>query len=251
VASTTEMLRAMLEDTAYRALELLADTTTSMSGRTVAAALGVAPTTATVALRKLRQAGFAASTREGRADRWRLNAENPVIRSWLQETREVAQPPSGRRQGQAVILTALPEEYEAVVSHLEDPQPERAGKTRYECGKFSGLHIDWAVHVAEIGMGNVAASTELAAAQASFEPDVVLFVGVAGSVKPDDLCRGDVVVGSEAFNIHAGKDAVDDGGRAVSLGRPVGPQAQYGAGTARNHRAQTRLDRRGAACRAR
>ncbi len=45
----------MLDDTAYRALQLLADTTTSMSGRTVATALGVAPTTATVALRKLRQ----------------------------------------------------------------------------------------------------------------------------------------------------------------------------------------------------
>jgi len=227
VGSTNEMLQAMLDDTAYRALQLLADTTTAMSGRTVATALGVAPTTATVALRKLRQAGFATSTREGRADRWRLNSVNTVIRSWLQETREVAQPLE-RRQGRAVILTALPEEYEAVVSHLDGPQPERAGRTRYEYGKFHGAHIAWTVHVAEIGMGNVAASTELAAARAAFEPDVVLFVGVAGSVKPDDLCRGDVVVGSEAFNIHAGKDSVDDGGRAVNLGRPVGPQAQYG-----------------------
>ena len=77
-------------------------------------------------------------------------------------------------------------------------------------------------------MGNVAAASELTAANNKFEPDVVLFVGVAGSVKPDDLCRGDVVVGSHAYNIHAGKDTLDDAGRPVSLGRPLGPQASYG-----------------------
>lgn len=96
MASTTDMLRAMFGETAYEALVLLADSPTPMSGRMVAAALGVAPTTATAALAKLREAGFTGSSREGRADRWHLNAENIVLRSWLAERRgEPAKGPAG------------------------------------------------------------------------------------------------------------------------------------------------------------
>ena len=58
-----------------------------MSGRMVAAALVIAPTTATAVLAKLREAGFATSSRQGRADRWRLNTDNSVVRSWLEEAR--------------------------------------------------------------------------------------------------------------------------------------------------------------------
>jgi DNA-binding transcriptional ArsR family regulator len=87
MASTTEMLQATLGETAYSALEILAASPKPMSGRMMATALGVAPTTATAALAKLREAGFAMSSREGRADRWYLNTDNTVLRSWLEETR--------------------------------------------------------------------------------------------------------------------------------------------------------------------
>ena len=220
-------LQSMLGDTAYRALNLLADAESPMSGRMVASALDVSPTTATSLLGKLRQAGLAVATREGRADRWRLNADNAVLGTWLSETRGAGSA-LARPRGRVVILTALPEEYQAVAAHLKKAQSDRAGQTRYETGEFGGTHIDWTVHVAEIGMGNASASAELVTAQATFDPDIVLFVGVAGSVKPDDLCRGDVVVGSQAYNIHAGKDIIDDTGRAVSLARPIGPAAPYG-----------------------
>lgn len=222
------MLQTLLGDTSYRALELLAQTNTPVSGRSMARALGVAPTTASSALAKLRESEFALSDPAGRAQVWRLNTDSAVIRSWVQETRGLATPGSGRADLRAVILTALQDEYAAVVLHLEDRQPDRARSTRYERGRFTGTNVDWTVYVAEIGMGNVPAASELAAAYAKFEPDVVLFVGVAGSIKPGDLCRGDVVVGSHAYNIHAGKDAVDDDGRPVSLGRPLGSQAAYG-----------------------
>lgn len=86
-STTTEMLRSMLGDTAYKALWALADSPAPMSGRMVASALTVAPTTATAALAKLRDAGFATSSREGRADRWHLNTDNTVLRSWLEEAR--------------------------------------------------------------------------------------------------------------------------------------------------------------------
>jgi len=59
----------------------------SMSGRMVAAELEVSPTTATSVLGKLREAGFVESSREGRAYRWHLNTDNPVLLSWLEETR--------------------------------------------------------------------------------------------------------------------------------------------------------------------
>jgi DNA-binding transcriptional ArsR family regulator len=87
MASTTDMLRTTLGETAYNALEILAASLGPMSGRMMAAALQVAPTTATAALGKLREAGFAMASREGRADRWHLNTDNIVIRSWLEETR--------------------------------------------------------------------------------------------------------------------------------------------------------------------
>jgi DNA-binding transcriptional ArsR family regulator len=87
MASSTEMLYATLGETAYNALGVLAGSPTPMSGRMVATALGVSPSTATAVLGKLREAGFATSSRQGRADRWHLNTDNTVLRSWLEETR--------------------------------------------------------------------------------------------------------------------------------------------------------------------
>ncbi|MFH8350254.1 hypothetical protein [Streptomyces sp. NPDC018045] len=85
--STADLLRGMLGESAYRALEALASTATPMSGRMVARALDVSPTTATAALGKLREAGFATSSQVGRAKQWRLNTDKGVLRTWLEETR--------------------------------------------------------------------------------------------------------------------------------------------------------------------
>jgi hypothetical protein len=86
------MLRSTLGDTAYDALRILATTSESLSGRQIATALRVSPTTATAALGGLREAGFARSSRQGRADRWHLNTDHPVVRSWLKETRPGSSP---------------------------------------------------------------------------------------------------------------------------------------------------------------
>ena len=93
VTSTTETLRAMLDETAFNALRRVAARPGAMSGRMMAAALGVSPTTATAALGKLRDAGFAMASREGRADRWRLNTDNALVRSWLEEARDEPKAP--------------------------------------------------------------------------------------------------------------------------------------------------------------
>ena len=93
MTSTTDTLRATLDETAFNALSGLAVSPKPMSGRMMANKLGVSPTTATAALGKLRDAGFAMSSREGRADRWRLNTDNALVRSWLEETRDEPKAP--------------------------------------------------------------------------------------------------------------------------------------------------------------
>lgn len=93
MTSTNDTLRATLGETAFGALQGLASSAEPMSGRMVASALGVSPTTATAVLGKLHEAGFAMSSPEGRAQRWRLNPDNTTIRSWLQETHDEMKAP--------------------------------------------------------------------------------------------------------------------------------------------------------------
>ena len=87
MGTSTNMLRSTLDGPAYGALGALAASQVPLSGRQVATAIGVAPTTATAALGKLREAGFVTFSREGRSNQWRLNADHTVIRSWLEEMR--------------------------------------------------------------------------------------------------------------------------------------------------------------------
>lgn len=94
MATTAETLRAMLSETAYAALLVLAGSTTRLSGRKVAKGLGVSPTTANGALRKLLEAGFATSEKSGRATLWRLVVSNPSISAWLEEVMPEASTPA-------------------------------------------------------------------------------------------------------------------------------------------------------------
>jgi nucleoside phosphorylase/tetratricopeptide (TPR) repeat protein len=105
----------------------------------------------------------------------------------------------------AVVLTALDVEYDAVRAHLNNLRARQVpGGTRFEVGEFSGDFLDWHVAVAEIGEGNVGAAIEAEKAISSFDPDLILFVGVAGGFK-DDLRHGDVVVASKVYGYHGGK----------------------------------------------
>ncbi|MCA1695366.1 MAG: hypothetical protein LC749_11875 [Actinobacteria bacterium] len=85
MATAGETLQATLSESEYGALKVLAESTTPLSGRRVAAALGVSPTTANDALSTLSEAGFATSKRSGRATLWQLAVSNPSISAWLEE----------------------------------------------------------------------------------------------------------------------------------------------------------------------
>lgn len=76
--------------------------------------------------------------------------------------------------------------------------------TVYERGIFSANSAIWSVIIAEIGEGNIAAAQEAERAISHFDPDLLLFVGVAGGVK--DLKLGDVIAATCVYSYEVGKD---------------------------------------------
>lgn len=94
MATADETLQATLSQTEYGALKVLAGSTAPRSGRNLAAALGVSPTTANAALATLVDAGFATSKKSGRATVWRLAVSNPLISAWLEEVMPAATGPT-------------------------------------------------------------------------------------------------------------------------------------------------------------
>ncbi|MEU4995153.1 VWA domain-containing protein [Streptomyces sp. NPDC021622] len=108
-----------------------------------------------------------------------------------------------------VILTALRLEYEAVRSHLADPQTQwHADGTFVEVGSHQGDHATWRVALAEIGEGNQAAAALTGQLRAWLQPDALFFVGIAGGVK-SDIQLGDVVVATRVHAVHGGKESAD------------------------------------------
>jgi nucleoside phosphorylase len=108
-------------------------------------------------------------------------------------------------QRTAVIITALPEERDAVLEHLRDvtEEPELRGSI-YRRGIFDERCDPCNVALAEIGAGNEGAAAEAERVIAHYSPQVALFVGVAGGIK--DVKHGDVIVSSKIYGYESGKD---------------------------------------------
>src|SRR5258707_1933383 len=102
----------------------------------------------------------------------------------------------------AVIITALSIEYEAIRAHLTDIHEEVHKGSVYEAGKFSF----WKVGIVEIGAGNAGAAFETERAINYFQPEIILFVGVAGGLK--DVNLGDVVSATKVYAYESGKAGI-------------------------------------------
>lgn len=110
-----------------------------------------------------------------------------------------------------VMLTALDLEYQAVRRNLEDPQLHRHQKgTRFEIGTISGTRAR--VALALVGKGNHATAVLAERAIDEFKPLAVLFVGVAGALRPQ-LELGDLIVATHVYAYHGGTSE-DDGFKA-------------------------------------
>ncbi|MER7924795.1 5'-methylthioadenosine/S-adenosylhomocysteine nucleosidase [Streptomyces sp. NPDC096057] len=106
-------------------------------------------------------------------------------------------------QPTVLVLTALPLEYDAVRAHVGQREElvHRDG-TRVERGQLPGT--PWQVALSELGVGADRAAALTSQLINWLRPQAVLFVGVAGSLK-DDIGIGDVVVGTQVYEIHGGK----------------------------------------------
>jgi adenosylhomocysteine nucleosidase len=110
-------------------------------------------------------------------------------------------------QGNAVVLTALGLEYEAVREFLDGvrPVPPLSG-TQYETGSVTGEEWSWQVTIARIGEGSANTALHCERVIRAFQPHVVLFVGVAGSLRSGSVRLGDVVVATRVAVYQGGKD---------------------------------------------
>jgi nucleoside phosphorylase len=109
----------------------------------------------------------------------------------------------------ALILTALPVEYDAVRSYLKDIREEEdTVGTVYEVGKFDAEDSHWSVCLSEVGAGNLGAATQVERAVQHYRPSVAFFVGVAGGIK--DVSIGDVVVATRIYGYESGKSTSDN-----------------------------------------
>jgi len=110
--------------------------------------------------------------------------------------------------GTVVVLTALNLEYDAVRAHLTEIQRiDHPAGTLFEVGRLPGGR--GRVVLAVTGEGNTGAAILTERAIRMFQPEALLFVGVAGALK-DDIALGDVVVATKVYSYHGGKD--EDGG---------------------------------------
>ncbi|WP_446038507.1 5'-methylthioadenosine/S-adenosylhomocysteine nucleosidase family protein [Streptomyces sp. SID1121] len=108
--------------------------------------------------------------------------------------------------GTVVILTALQVEYAAVRAFLVDRiQRSHPTGTLFEVGKIAGVP-QHEVAIAVVGEGREKAAVGTATASGLFNPQALLFVGVAGSLK-DDIDVGDVVVATHTYAYQGGKES--------------------------------------------
>lgn len=238
--------RAEIDGRTQELLRVLLESNAPVSGRRVAEVLGISPTTASNRLKALLDRGLVHAQTAGAAVLWSANEASAEVRALRRNLESSALPTGGQASAPAdsaawtrplastkptrkvVVLTALALEYATVRSYLTEVVPRRTRSgTRYEIGLVRGEHLDWEVYLAEVDMGNSGAAAEVAGAIETFSPQLILFVGVAGGLKPNDQRHGDVVVASMVYNVHSAKIAPDPAGGSQVLSRTFGVPASH------------------------
>lgn len=122
----------------------------------------------------------------------------------------------------ALILTALPLEMAALKSQLPEGQTRREPNgVRTFATTLVGNLIVWEIRASMTGMGNATSATAAAHSPDGFVPDILVFVGIGGGLKPSGQKHGDVVIVNRAYNASAGKEATGQDGATNFSTRPV------------------------------
>jgi nucleoside phosphorylase len=117
----------------------------------------------------------------------------------------------GEDMATAVVLTAIPCEFDAVSSFVGTPRgrfEHETQTTRYLVGCFRGKRR-WLIALAQIGPLNPNAALQSERAITTFRPDVLMFVGVAGGCRPG-VEKGHVVVAERAHPYDSGKQTAEE-----------------------------------------
>ena len=103
----------------------------------------------------------------------------------------------------ALIVTALPLERQAVREHLDGFNTRAVGAARVDIGRFTVDGAALRVGVIECGPGNIDVAALTATTAKNLKPRAVLMVGVAGGIK--DIRIGDVVASSKIYWAEPGR----------------------------------------------
>ncbi|NNN37463.1 protein kinase [Streptomyces sp. S3(2020)] len=123
---------------------------------------------------------------------------------------------AGFRSPRIVILTAALSEYRAVRASLSQLRTaESASGAPYSVGSLAVRAGFWEVWAACIGQGNIGAALETSQAIQELKPELIAFVGTAGSLR-DEVQLGDVVFATKVYGYESAKQTNDG-----LLGRPA------------------------------
>jgi len=111
----------------------------------------------------------------------------------------------------ALLITAIDPEFIAARAQMQETGTEvdELG-TVYTLGTFDGRHHTWDIGLIQVDQGNTRSGILTALGVTRLRPDVVLFLGVAGCLKPKDVSLGDVVAGGLVRGYERGKET-DEG----------------------------------------
>lgn len=107
----------------------------------------------------------------------------------------------------AVIFTALGVEYRAIRAYLGGAERREEHGMLYEVGTLPGIRGSWQLALAETGPGSTAAGLQLDRAVRVFDPEIAIYLGVAGGRK--DVAHGDVVVADAVYDYEPGKSTLE------------------------------------------
>jgi nucleoside phosphorylase len=154
--------------------------------------------------------------------------------------RPLAPRPPGPTPRRAVIFTAIGVEYTAIRDYLGgEVRPVEANGTLYEVGSVPAARGSWQLALAETGPGSTTAGLALDRAVRVFDPEIALFIGVAGGRK--DVKLGDVVAADAIYDYEAGKSTLDGFQPRMRTHYPAHSLLQWARMVARENHWQQRI----------